>query len=66
MILVIFVLPQTKKSTHMICKDKLTEIFCQIDDFTLAFEQTINEQMLQQENGKTIRKRAYAPSVLTV
>ncbi len=41
----------------MISKDKITEIFCSIDDFCLVFEPAIRKRQLS--TGKKTRKRKF-------
>ncbi|WP_339659527.1 IS982 family transposase [uncultured Polaribacter sp.] len=44
----------------MICKDKITEIFCSIDDFCLVFEPALQKRQLSR--GKKTRNRKFKMS----
>ena len=51
----------------MISKDKITEIFCTIDDFTQVFEQSLEKRLIS--TGKKTRKRKFRMSkgeILTI
>ena len=51
----------------MISKDKITEIFCTIDDFTQVFEQSLEKRLIS--TGKNTRKRKFRMSkgeILTI
>lgn len=44
----------------MISKDKITEIFCSIDDFCLVFDPALQKRQLS--TGKMTRKRKFTMS----
>ena len=44
----------------MISKDKITEIFCCIDDFTQVFEQSLENSLIS--SGKKTRRRKFKMS----
>lgn len=42
--------------------DKITEIFCEIDDFCIEFYKTIDNHSIEENNGKKKRKRKFKMS----